>query len=192
MKSSIWPLQSDTLENWAYYNNVFSNDECDKIIEIGSNARIEEATVGNNKINKKIRESYVSWLTPIKELEPTYRKLTDIINELNTKYFKFDLYGFGEAIQFTKYIAPTGRYGKHIDRGVNGLCRKLSVVVQLSDPKNYKGGDLLLYEGEKPVIVDKNRGNVYVFPSYILHEVTPVTKGERCSLVAWLTGPQFK
>lgn len=190
--NSIWPLQLETLENWAYCNNVFSSEECDKIIEIGNNARVEEAKIGHHKTNKEIRESYVSWLTPTEELEPTYKKLTDVINELNAKFFNFDLYGFAEAMQFTKYIAPTGRYGKHIDRGVNGLCRKLSITVQLSDPKNYEGGDLLFHEREKPIAVNKNRGNVYVFPSYILHEVTPVTKGERCSLVAWLTGPHFK
>ena len=38
----------------------------------------------------------------------------------------------------------------------------------------------------------KQIGDLVVFPSYVLHEVTPVTKGERNSLVCWVTGPSFK
>ena len=38
----------------------------------------------------------------------------------------------------------------------------------------------------------KEQGILVLFPSYILHEVKPVTKGERNSLVAWVTGKQFK
>jgi PKHD-type hydroxylase len=49
-----------------------------------------------------------------------------------------------------------------------------------------------LYETEKPIILPKEQGKLIAFPSYTLHEVKPVTKGERYSLVAWITGPQFK
>ncbi len=40
--------------------------------------------------------------------------------------------------------------------------------------------------------MDKKQGTLIVFPSYTLHEVTPVTKGERNSLVTWVTGKPFK
>jgi predicted 2-oxoglutarate/Fe(II)-dependent dioxygenase YbiX len=56
----------------------------------------------------------------------------------------------------------------------------------------YKGGDFILYEGEKLTLLPKEHGKLIAFPSYTLHEVKPVTKGERYSLVAWITGPQFK
>jgi len=38
----------------------------------------------------------------------------------------------------------------------------------------------------------KEQGTLILFPSYTLHEVKPVTKGERNSLVSWVTGKQFK
>ena len=38
----------------------------------------------------------------------------------------------------------------------------------------------------------RDQGYVAVFPSYVLHEVTPVTKGTRYSLVSWVTGKSFK
>ena len=192
-KSSIWPLETDTTENWAFYNGAFSKEECQQIIKYAKSQPLQEAYLGRElKKNIKLRKSKVSWLTPSLELQETYKKLTDIVTEINNKYFNFDLYGFGEAIQFTQYKAPGGKYGKHIDKCLNGSVRKLSLIVQLTDPEKYEGGDINLYINDNPIKLDRTLGNVYLFPSYVMHEVTPVTKGERCSLVAWLTGPRFK
>ena len=40
--------------------------------------------------------------------------------------------------------------------------------------------------------VEKGQGTVFCFPSYMLHRVTPVTKGVRKSFVLWLGGSSFK
>ena len=111
---------------------------------------------------------------------------------MNSKFFNFDLYGFIEGFQFTHYKEPDGKYKKHVDRGLNIQIRKLSLSIQLSDPNSYKGGDLILHYQDTPIILPKEQGKLLMFPSYTMHEVTPVTKGERYSLVAWITGPQFR
>ncbi len=111
---------------------------------------------------------------------------------LNQKYFNFDLFGITEGLQFTNYTAPSGNYGKHVDRSFSIPIRKLSMSIQLSNPNEYEGGDLLLHEGEEGIPLLKEQGTLLLFPSYILHEVTPVTKGERNSLVTWITGTPFK
>ena len=36
------------------------------------------------------------------------------------------------------------------------------------------------------------KGSIVIFPSYIWHRVSPVTKGTRLSLVQWNLGPGFK
>jgi predicted 2-oxoglutarate/Fe(II)-dependent dioxygenase YbiX len=72
------------------------------------------------------------------------------------------------------------------------LIRKLSFTVQLSEPEDYKGGDLCLYLGDKAEVMKKEQGFVALFPSYVLHEVKPVTSGTRYSLVSWITGKPFK
>ena len=74
----------------------------------------------------------------------------------------------------------------------DGIVRKLSISIQLTDPTKYEGGDLNLYWSDDPVTMKNNKGSLFIFPSYMLHEVTPVTKGERNSLVCWVNGPQFK
>ena len=189
--NSSWAFESDNLETWAYYDSVFSVEECEKIIEIGNKKGLVQGTINKGSL-KDIRESKVSWLYPADDMEWVYRRLTDVILNLNQRFFKFKLYGFMEGLQFTHYKEPGGKYKKHIDRGLNISVRKLSLSVQLSNPKSYEGGDLLLHDAETPTTVPKEQGKLILFPSYVLHEVTPVTKGERYSLVAWITGPQFK
>jgi len=50
---------------------------------------------------------------------------------------------------FTNYKAPSDKYDKHIDRSLDFTIRKLSLSIQLTNPKEYKGGELYLYEDEK-------------------------------------------
>ena len=188
-----WALKTDQVEHWAFQTRVFSPKQCKWIINFCKKKGLMTAGVDvqRPRKNKKIRDSRVCWLNH-NECPDVYAKLTDVINELNNKYFNFDLFGFMEDIQFTEYRAPGGHYGKHIDRASKSSARKLSVTLQLSDPSTYEGGDLEIYIGDKPDKAKREQGCCNVFPSYVLHQVTPVTKGTRYSLVAWIGGPDFK
>jgi PKHD-type hydroxylase len=189
----VWPFRVDEINSFAYVENVFSKEECEKIISISNKLSfIKGGLSEKNKLDNSIRDSNIKWLEVEKDTEWLFRKTTDIVFELNEKFFKFNLFGFIEGFQFTNYKAPSGKYGKHVDRGFNSRVRKLSISIQLSDPKNYKGGELYLYESDKGTLMSKKQGTLVVFPSFILHEVTPVTKGERNSLVTWITGDNFK
>jgi PKHD-type hydroxylase len=195
-QSSVWPFEIDILETWAHWSPVFTPEECKKIIDIGNKKGLIESKIieSNNtdEKNLKIRKSSISWLHPGDDLEWAFIKLTDVITSLNKDYFKFDLYGFIEGFQFTHYKAPGDNYKKHVDKCKDRIIRKLSLSIQLSDPSSYEGGELVLYVGEEGITVPKEQGKLIAFPSFTLHEVKPVTKGERYSLVAWITGPQFK
>ena len=186
-----WQFYVDPVNYWTYWDNAFTKEECEKIIEIGNNRTQKQATTFGIE-SQKIRKSEIAWLYPSDDLDWAYRRLTDIIVNLNERFFKFDLFGATEGFQFTKYTAPGGKYGKHIDSGPNAIIRKLSFTLQLSEPEDYEGGDLCLYLNDEPSVMKKEQGHVAVFPSYILHEVTPVTKGTRYSLVSWITGKPFK
>ncbi len=190
MLNPAWTFNLDPVHFWAYWNKGFTKEECEQIIEIG-NSKTQDKAVTYGGLDK-IRKSEISWLYPSAETEWIYRRMTDIITDLNEKYFKFDIFGATEGFQFTKYQAPSGKYGKHIDAIPNTAVRKLSFTVQLSDPADYKGGELCLHLGDKPEVMKKEQGFVAVFPSYILHEVKPITQGTRYSLVSWITGKPFK
>jgi PKHD-type hydroxylase len=185
-----WAFNLDHVHSWAYWDKAFTDEECERIIELGNSKTKKQGTTGAGL--SEIRKSEIAWLYPSDDLDWAYRRMTDIITNLNDRFFKFDLFGATEGFQFTKYTAPGGKYGQHIDSAPGTLIRKLSFTLQLSDPKDYKGGDLCLYLGDKPEVMKRDRGYVALFPSYVLHEVTPVTKGTRYSLVSWITGKPFK
>jgi len=188
--NTSWNFNLDTIHNYAFSKNAFTPEECEKIINIANNKRYVTGITSGNIPD--IRESEISWLYVNDDLEWLYRRLTDIILDLNNKYFNFDIFGLSEGLQFTNYKAPSGRYGKHMDRGYKSVVRKLSISIQLTDPKKYKGGELFLYDNEIGEQLTKDQGTLVMFPSFMLHEVKPVTEGERNSLVAWVTGNQFR
>jgi PKHD-type hydroxylase len=126
---------------------------------------------------------------------PLFSKITEIIVNANLNFFNYDIYDL-EALQFTTYPEGyNGFYSKHVDtHAVSSATnvRKLSFSLQLSSPDSYEGGDLLLWAEKEPIVAPKNRGDLIIFPSYVMHEVTPVTGGLRSSLVGWVTGPAWK
>jgi PKHD-type hydroxylase len=188
-ENSSWNFELDQVNLYAFWNNAFTKEECQTIINI---AKDKGLIKGKTKEESDVRDSKISWLYPADKMDWVFRRVTDIVLNLNERFFKFDLFGMNEGFQFTNYEAPSGKYGKHVDRGTNMVVRKLSISIQLTNPEEYEGGELYLYDDDKGTLMDKTQGTLILFPSYVLHEVMPVTKGERNSLVTWVTGKQFK
>ena len=192
--SPAWSFHTDSVNRYAYWTDCFSDQECEVIkATITHRFAMEEASiVGDNSNVKSIRDSNIVFVQPCEELQWVYRRLTDITNELNNRYFGFDLFGFTEGLQYTEYTAPGGKYDEHVDKIYNGVVRKLSIVVQLTDPSQYEGGDFELLDSTVPEKLLRSKGTLLAFPSYTLHRVTPVTVGTRNSLVGWVSGKPFK
>jgi PKHD-type hydroxylase len=190
--NSAWPFAPDHVEHWAYLNNFFTPEECARIIAIGESKIPSKGIVGGEFRLEETRDSTIAWLYAADDMDWVFRKVTDAVMSLNSQFFKFDLFGFSEGFQFTRYDAPSGFYGLHVDKSVHSSVRKLSLTIQLSSPEDYEGGELALQIGPEGSLMSKGLGNLVVFPSYVLHEVRPVTKGTRYSLVAWITGTPFK
>ena len=194
---SAWMFESDFAQEWAYWDNVFTPEECQKIIEIGNSRPISNGTVSGGAYapditDKKVRSCDVSWLYADTDTTWIFERLSSIVNSLNRRYFQFDITGFCEGLQFTKYKGPNDYFDSHVDRRRGHIARKLSISIQLSDPKSYKGGEFDLYLGPTPTEISRDQGYACVFPSYSLHGIRPVTEGTRYSLVGWVTGPNFK
>jgi PKHD-type hydroxylase len=190
-----WYLKSQEQTQYCWNNEIFSDDEIGRIKVIGKRLGIQRAQTGGLGENcLDHRRSFTSWIAPNEHTSWIYKRLTEIVNQNNLKFFNFDLTQI-ETLQFTYYSdKENGCYKSHIDPLNWNLPhnRKLSMVLQLSDPSEYEGGELKLYTSQEPIIIHKEKGYMVTFPSYTLHEVTPVTKGDRYSLVAWVHGPSFK
>lgn len=129
----------------------------------------------------EVRRSRVAFLA---EKVDVTRRVQDLVAQVNGRFFGFELSG-AEALQMSEYAEGDG-YGWHLDVGPKRTAlRKLSTSIQLSAPGDYDGGDLEIF-GSPPV--DRTQGAIIVFPSYLPHRVTTVTRGLRRSLVAWSVG----
>ena len=194
-RGDYWYLNSHNYEQYSWSTEVFSDEEIDNIRVLGIRLNTERAeTGGKGKDCLDHRRSFVSWF-PTNDLTSwVYQRLTSAVNKNNEKHFKFNLTMI-ERLQFTFYDGnEEGCYKSHIDplNWNNPHNRKLSFVLQLSHPSEYEGGELKLYNGGDPITIKREKGLIVFFPSYTLHEVTPVTKGERYTLVGWVHGPAFK
>lgn len=188
-------FKRDTVEYWSFNLDVFNESECEAIISVGKQKNLQKANVNKGQpqgiVDSKYRDSNICWLDET-ELGWVYDRLIPVVTQANEQFYKFDLYGFTEQLQFTEYAAPSGYYNYHMDKVFNAMPRKLSMVVQLTDENSYSGGDLQILTGDNPESLNRKRGTVLFFPSYMLHRVTPVTEGTRHSLVTWFSGPPFK
>lgn len=193
--SEYWNLNIKNYNNFSYECDIFTQKELERIIVIGKRLKLDRATTGGNGKNcLDHRRSFVSWINVNPLTFWIYEKLTDVLKKHNEQYFQFDLDKI-EKLQFTYYTSEeNGCYKAHVDPMTWNVPhnRKLSFVLQLSDPNDYRGGELRLYNSNTPTIIEKKQGLLTFFPSYTLHEVSPVTIGERYSLVGWVHGPAFK
>jgi PKHD-type hydroxylase len=146
----------------------------------------------------RIRRSTIKWIDLNDYTRWLYEKIISETYNVNQENFQYNLSHI-EKIQLSEYNQDMqGFYSKHIDCGDHYLSenyvdiRKLSFSIQLSEPSSYDGGDLIIYcEGDK-MIAPKSKGTIIFFQSNILHEVKPVNRGVRHSLVSWINGPNLR
>lgn len=99
-----------------------------------------------------------------------------------------------EQVQFATYEEGM-HYNWHIDTFLlsgKPLDRKVTVICLMNDPSEFEGGELQFNIGGQIMEAQLKKGSVIAFPSFLLHRVTPVTKGVRKTAVMWLNGPAFK
>jgi len=175
------------------FEEVFSPEECERLVETGralEGAGILLPGVVDTGRGDDIRDVDVAFVMPDEASRWVFERLAEVLAQANKDAFRFDLEGFGQGFQVSRYAAGQ-HYGWHLDIGPGpGARRKLSITLQLSDPSDYEGGDL---EFRVPdMAASRARGSMTIFPSWTVHRVSPVTRGERWSLVSWISGPRFR
>jgi PKHD-type hydroxylase len=174
--------------------NVFEIKECDQII-LASAESMKKTGLIHEKAQPDIRQSEVHWIDEEKEGDWVLRRLMREVSDANKSHFDFHLSDFSELIQIARYKSTEGgHYDWHTDLGGSAIAsrRKLTMVVQLSDPKDYAGGLLEVNVGGNIRQASLEQGSAVFFPSFMLHRVTPVIEGVRYSLACWVHGPTFQ
>ena len=204
---------------WFFWTSALDKKTCNKIKALGKDdfkpalvdkkkgTTDEERKTGRKKEpgkDKKARISDVSWTNEQWAIDLIWPYMLQANEKAG---WNFDITGV-ESMQITKY--KTGSfYDWHRDgpsdclsvynnpdnKFMHGKVRKLSMTILLNG--NYQGGEFQFsyynkLENKVETPDFKNAGSVIVFPSFLEHQVSPVTKGTRYSLVAWFVGPPFK
>jgi len=199
-QNMLWqipPFSSPGKDDFCYWEGFLDDSEINYILSRPEWHNQSDAQIGGGfegKVDKEKRRTDVSWMFPDQANAHIWEKITNTIWTANRQFFRFDLRGCYEAMQLGVYTEhDQGHYDWHIDSGLetNTVPRKLSMALLLSDPSEFEGGELQIMRAGVPESVEQKRGRAWFFPSYLMHRVTPVTKGIRRSLVMWVGGPAF-
>jgi PKHD-type hydroxylase len=181
---------------WQMWSGQLPEKFVEETISVCESYPISNANIGfdGSTQNDQYRNSEIRWVGSNQTIKNI---MWDYAQQANRNAFGFDIDYISE-IQFTTYNADdNGKYDWHHDTfwgNPTRYDRKISVVIQLSDPEDYEGGlfefDPQWEQPARDLLLKK--GTVIAFPSFIRHRVTPITKGVRKSLVAWIEGAKFR
>jgi len=179
--------------------NLFDQDECDSVCRFMS----QQPTMAGKVLSRKpslrdrlARNCKLAWIPMDAQSSWMFLKIRDQVMHLNERWLNLDLNGEVEALQYLEY--GFGQfYNWHTDSGHNEVAtRKLTCIIQLSDPSDYVGGKLQidsqthLPNGDFVKYAPRARGTAIVFPSHLNHIARPVWWGRRKALVAWFRWDQ--
>lgn len=191
---------------WCYFDEYFTKEKCDLILQLARDYPSQEATIGTQSGFEKIENSRRS---KVKFILHTDEKFSWVFNDLwylarscNHDHFNFDVTKL-DYVQIAEYSSEDrGEYTRHLDaiwcNEPYQFHRKLSCTVQLSDPESYTGGDFEFYDlqyadpNETHKQQMRARGTAIFFPAFITHAVKPVLSGNRYSITAWFEGPKWR
>ena len=179
----------------AYLPEALTPDQCDALLALVQAHQMKDAGLVRGATAHQIRRAEIAWLDDIPQAAWVMERMMSLTARANRETFGFDLTDFGESPQVARYGAEReGHFDWHSDigAGIWAAKRKLTIVVQLSDPADYTGGTLELRPDSNVAEAPRTRGTAIVFPSFVLHRVTPVTTGTRWSLTLWSHGPTFR
>ena len=188
-------IQNNKFEYLIYKENFLSDKECDGLVESLDTEELTDATVvgdyDNHPVNKNVRKV----LNIDFHDENLFKRLNGAIQVANTQYFNYKIDSI-DTLRFLKY-GIGGTYNWHTDYGRNQCSmRKLTAIIQLSEETDYEGGDfefgITNTEGTGLITGNRTKGCLLVFPSFLSHRVTPITKGTRYSIITWMEGNTFK
>jgi len=183
-------------------------------------SKLKESLIHGDVLNEDKRKSSNSWISSDSWISGF---LWHYVQKANRNNFLYDLSHIdGENLQYTRYGVGE-HYGWHTDHSLatfykpssNNITssetlnnseyhadrmnqsyeqiRKLSFSLQLSNPDDYEGGNvILLNDHNKKYVAPRQRGTIILFDSRTLHCVCKVKKGVRKSIVGWVVGPRWR
>ncbi|HAT65701.1 MAG TPA: hypothetical protein DCS66_14085 [Flavobacteriaceae bacterium] len=189
------------------FEKVLDEKFCKKVLKAGGTSLGKGQIGDNNTVDENIRKSKTKFISE----EWLYQKINPFLQEANKKGdWNFNVNWY-EPAQVTQY-KKSDFYNWHVDehttpyplnhtnKNFRNKIRKVSCSLLLSDPKSFEGGFLdlavptchngnLVYK--KITVRPMGIGTLIFFPSFVAHQVNPITRGTRHALVLWALGPSY-
>jgi PKHD-type hydroxylase len=184
------PVELNSALNEVYVlPGALTPEECARAQALGEARDAQRASIDRGHV-VEYRASTVAWIEPHDDAHWLYHRLAMLFVQANARYH-FELTGFLDALQYTVY-GPQDLFDWHIDLGAGATsARKLSVSLLLNAETEYGGGRLEFANTPRSGD-DLPAGTAIFFPSYMMHRVSPITRGVRRSVVAWGAGAPFR
>jgi len=186
---------------WCYFKSRLTKQQCDYILEEGLKLPAQKGQMGvsDSIVNENYRKSDIRFIHQQQRFDFLFDDIWKMAIQANHDFFNFHITRLS-FIQLAEYSSDVqGEYKKHHDvfwmNGDPHFHRKLTCVIQLSDPTSYDGGDFEMYDlcQDSPNKDDiRQQGTVIFLPSFVLHAALPVTRGVRHSLAVWIEGPKWR
>ncbi len=189
---SLFPAGRPVWAHYTYFDGEESltEVECKAVMEAASEQEHHSGLIRDSMEDRQIRSVDVATLSFGGDLLPVQAKIIDAALRANDHWWGFDLTHVAK-MEVCRY--GTGDHFKaHTDWGSGHTTRKLSVAVLLNDAGEFDGGEWVFTNSYLEGVVVPQRGTIVVFPSFVVHRVNPVTRGERWSATAWIEGPPFR
>tara|TARA_B100001964_G_scaffold239674_1_gene307758 strand:- start:222 stop:884 length:663 start_codon:yes stop_codon:yes gene_type:complete len=184
-------LKANNLFCSIIHTTFFEAKQCDTIIDSLVEELWMSGEVVGGGLDKKLR-NVEQQIMPINKDGWPLTRVLQLVKQANNARFKFDISGFldVDAPMIMKY-EKGNHYDWHIDAGNSVPHRKLSFTIQLSDPKDYVGGDIEFIGTTVNKEALRQKGTCVIFPSFLPHRINKVTKGTRYVIVGWVHGPTY-
>jgi hypothetical protein len=172
--------------HWATFNEPVSNAYVDHIL---TNFVSKLFTFDFTEAEKIRQYSKVGWL----EERSVALFLGSKMKQCNFEMFSFNLTHFSECIEYREYDTTyNNEEDWFMDVQGKNVQRKLSAIMFLSDPTEYEGGELWMISSTGTnKILEKRKGSIIVFPSYLMYRINKITNGTLKILMFWGEGPNF-
>jgi predicted 2-oxoglutarate/Fe(II)-dependent dioxygenase YbiX len=175
------------------WEKVIPVELCDLLLrDVGDIQKKRGLIEGNKEPPNELRNNKTAFLKENHWFEGIM--LNHIYHANQSAKWNFELAGC-ENLQYAEYFTGE-KYDWHRDHNMYDMenpeknYRKLTAVCQLSDFSEFEGGGTFLVDFSDSLL--KNKGDLIVFPSHILHKAGEVTSGVRKTIVCWAYGPKFK
>lgn len=122
-----------------------------------------------------------------------FMDIRSVTKKANDEIYDFNLLGIidQDYPQIFKY-SKDDYYNWHSELNVVAPSRKLTFIVNLNDPSEYKGGDIEFLNVDTSTANILEQGTCLIFPSYIVYRITPVLEGSKNIIIGHVHGAVFK